>query len=149
LDTNPLTDSWSGSVEGWKNHEKNGIKMRGRFVLKKNEATDNGKIQISVLEILPPERCVEGGSFPARARVKLQFLRLTDQKILCSDVFPENGGVTVSSVCGDSLDEFGIFGVGVRAINIKDRWVLFELDGDYEQGKTRMTFIGKPHKIYA
>jgi hypothetical protein len=56
---------------------------------------------------------------------------LSNPQILCSDVYPENGGGTLTSHCGPIPDEFGIFGVGVRAINLKEGWVYFILDGTY------------------
>jgi hypothetical protein len=99
--------------------------------LKKGESTDNGKIRISVLDLIPPACTGDAGDFAARARVKLEFTRVSDQSVLCSEIFPENGGRSFFGGCAGIPDEFKIFGVGARAINLKEGWVFFALDGDY------------------
>ena len=118
-------------VSGWRDYKEGTTKIRGSFVLRKGERTDNGKLEIKVLDLMPPECTGDAGNFKERARVKLEFVRLSDQQALCSEIFPENGGGSLSGACGGIPDEFAIFGVGVRGINLKDGWVFFVLDGDY------------------
>lgn len=111
---------------GWRDYEEGTTKFRGSFVLKKGESTDNGKIKIKVIDLLAPKCTGDAGDFSARARVKLLFCKQTDEAVLYSDIFPESGGGNVYVP-----DEFGIFGVGVRGINLKEGWVFFVLTGDY------------------
>jgi len=58
---------------GWKDYKEGTTKLRGRFLLKKGESTDNGKVEIKVLELIPPNCAAHVGSFERQARVKLQF----------------------------------------------------------------------------
>jgi len=59
--------------------------------------------------------------------VKLEFKRLSDNSILCSETFPENGGRSLRVGCAEIPKEFNILDVSVRAINLKDGWVFFHL----------------------
>jgi len=113
---------------GWKDYQEGTTKLRGRFLLKKGETTDNGKVEIKVWELIPPDCPSEMGSFERQARVRLQFRSLSNPEIVCSDVFPEHGG---GSLCDSIADEYDIFGVGVGAINLKEEWVFFILSGTY------------------
>jgi hypothetical protein len=117
---------------GWKDFQEGTTKLRGRFLLKKGESTDNGKVEIEVLELIPPDCPSEVGSFERQARVKLQFRGLSNSQNLCSDVFPEHGGAELIGPCDSIADEYDIWGVGVGAINLKEGWVYFELIGTYE-----------------
>ena len=110
-------------VFGWREYKEGTTKLRGSFLLRKGESTDNGKIKIKALDLLAPECTGDSGDFSARARVVLQFYRVTDEQLLCTETFPENGGRNVYIP-----EEYGINGVGVRAINLKDGWVYFILD---------------------
>ena len=111
---------------GWKNFDSeiDGVLLQGRFVLHKGEAADNGKLRIKVLELIPPNRCAEGGAFDAQARVRFQFIRLSDQQVLCEDVFPEHGGGFITP-CRDRVAELGVSSIGIRSINLKEGWVFF------------------------
>jgi len=80
---------------------------------------------------MAPKCTGDAGNFAELARVKLEFRRVSDQRVFCFETFPENGGGNLSGSCSGIPDEFGIFGVNVRAINLKDAWVFFILDGDY------------------
>ena len=113
-------------VYGWRDYKEGTNKLRGCFVLKEGASTDNGKVKITVLKILAPECTGDAGDFSARARVTLQFCSFTDQKVLCEETFPESGGLQIHIP-----DEFGISGVGVRGINLREAWVFFILTGDY------------------
>lgn len=123
--------SFPKDVTGWRDYKEGTTKLRGSFVLRKGERTDNGKLELKVLELMPPECTGDAGTYAERARVKLEFRRLSDQQVLCSETFPENGGRSLAGLCAGIPDEFGIFDVSVRAINLKDGWVFFILTGDY------------------
>jgi len=118
---------WLTDAERLKFHEEHKFWARGDFVLRKNEATDDGKIRVKVIDLIPPDPCAEGGSFQRQARVTLQFIRMADQRVLCEETFPENGYLSVSSKCGDSLSGYEIPGVGVSDINLKEGWAFIHL----------------------
>jgi hypothetical protein len=112
---------------GWKEFARGGsLQTHGVFVLKKGESTDNGKIQVKVIDITPNESC-DPQSRTYLARVELQLTRLSDQKILCSDSYEESS--TGIFDCGNQIVEFGISGYRMNTINLKEGWVFFELWG--------------------
>src|SRR5262245_199898 len=126
--------SYPTKVSGWltdkerlKLHEEHKYWARGDFVLRKNEATDDGKIRIKVINLIPPDPCAEGGSFQRQARVTLQFIRMADQRVLCEGTFPGPGSSTTSSECGDSLNDYEIPTVVVSDINLKEGWAFIHL----------------------
>jgi hypothetical protein len=108
---------------GWND---NGFRSGGRFVLRKGEATDNGRVQVKVLDILSDNSCPDRRPDPA-FQVVFQFTRMSDQKILCSGARPESSHSFLISFCGNELVEFGISGCVVKTINLKENWVFFEL----------------------
>lgn len=103
--------------------------MLGSFVLRKDEITDNGQVQVQVIELIPGEPCVDAGTLASHPKVKLRFVRSSDQALLCTATYAENEGATLSRDCGNVLSEFGILGIGIRAINLKDGWVFLEFSG--------------------
>jgi hypothetical protein len=115
------------AVLGWKEFARTGpLQTHGVFVLKKGESTDNGKIQVKVMDIIPNDPCDPPGRVYL-ARVELQFTRLSDQKILCSDSYVERS--TGIFDCGNQIVEFGISGYRMNTINLTQGWVFFELWG--------------------
>jgi hypothetical protein len=117
-------------VSGWKEHKEQGVRIRGDFVLKKGNSTDNGKIQVKVIDLIPPDPCAEAGAFQSQARAKIQFVRLSDNKVLLEDLFAERGSMTLSPANGTDLyEEFGVSVIFIYDINLKDGWVYFELRG--------------------
>jgi hypothetical protein len=102
------------------------IKYRGRFLLRNGEQTDNGRLQIKVLELMPPHCFVEQGDPAARARVKLEFRVLSDPDHPCSYVCPDHD-FNLRLDCHGLNHELEILGVKVRSINLKDGWVSFDL----------------------
>jgi hypothetical protein len=112
------------NVVGWKESEQNGVHYLGEFVLKKGEATKNSKVEIRALEFLPPEACREAGEFQGLARVKLQFIQTSNNLVLCEKEFGETQSGVFPKECGENL---GITAIGIRAINLKDEWVFFNL----------------------
>jgi hypothetical protein len=104
---------------------------RGRFLLKKGESTNNGKVEVKVLELMPPDCTSEAASFERLTRVRLQYSSVPEHKVLCSEVYGENSGGYLTVDCPAMPQDFGISGVKVSAINLKDGWVYFSLDGYY------------------
>jgi hypothetical protein len=117
----------SKAVLGWKEFAQTGsVQTHGVFVLKKGESTDNGKIQVKVIDIIPNDSCDSNGRNNF-AKVELQLFRLSDQKILCSDSYAESS--TGIFNCGNQIVEFGISGYRMNTINLTEGWVFFELWG--------------------
>ena len=99
-------------------------------MLRKNQAIDNGQLQIKLLEVKAGDPCVEAGDERHEPRVTLQFLRLREGKMLCEETFSEKGSrVFAGSRCESTLTEFGVVGIYVSAVNVTDVWVFFELRG--------------------
>ena len=103
-------------------------------MLRKGETIDKGNIQIKVVEIIPGNLCDDAGSVQYQTRVRIQFIRLSDEKVMCEEVFPETGSALLSAqACGSSdisaLSDAGIEAIYVRAVNVKDGWAFFELRG--------------------
>ena len=79
------------NVYGWKDYMEGTTKIRGSFLLKKGGSTANGSIKVTVIDILAPKCTGDAGDSSARARATLEFWRLPDQRVLCSQTLPENG----------------------------------------------------------
>jgi len=110
---------------GWKVRNENGVRILGSFLLRKGEATRNNKIQVTLVDIYPGDPCSEAASYLRSPSTKLEFIRLSDHQVLCEDRFYE--GQSGNLKCGKGLSEFGVLGISVNAINVKDGWVSFEL----------------------
>jgi len=132
--------AYPGSVSGWKERNEQGVRILGDFVLKKGETTDNGKVQVKMISLIPPDPCAETGTFQRQARARIQFVRLSDSKVLFDDIFAEKGTMTLSTIKDAKLyeetikdaklyEEFGIYVIYIYDINLKDGWVHFELRG--------------------
>jgi len=116
------------SVSEWKERNERGLRILGDFVLKKGETTDNGKVQVKMISLIPPDPCAETGSFQRQARARIQFVRLSDSKVLYDDIFAERGTMALSTVKDNvNPDEFGISVIYIYDINFKEGWVYFEL----------------------
>ena len=126
-----MEPAYPKSVTGWGEREDRGVRILGEFALKKGETTQNEKVQIKLLELIPPESCAAGGEFRAQARARLQFVRVADGRILCEDVFPEHGFSVLSGCRGpkdaDYVAENGLGSIWVNDINIADGWIWFKL----------------------
>lgn len=121
-------------VSGWRERSERGITIHGNFVLRKGETTDNGKIQVGLVDIIPPDPCAEVGTFQRQARARIQFIRVADQRVLCEDTYAERGGRDFSpDECQSSasdisaLSELGVEALYVNAINLREKWVFFEI----------------------
>lgn len=108
--------SYPQHITGWKYYEKDGVGIMGELILKKGESTNNGKVEIKIVDIIPENLCAEPMVDEGKRRVKIQFKRMSDNKVVCEGTFPGRS-------CSDNeLDEFRIFSVGTRGISIKDQW---------------------------
>lgn len=104
------------NTTGWKYREENGVGIMGEFMLKKGESTNNGKVELKIVDIIPENLCAEPMVDEGKRRVKIQFKRMSDNKLVCEGTFSGRS-------CSDKeLEEFRIFGVGTRGISIKDQW---------------------------
>lgn len=113
---------------GWDEREVRGVHVLGSFVLKTSEVIENGNVQIKVVELIPRDPCVEPNSFIGTDRVKLRFIRKTDQKVLCEPIFMTGESSTLlTDQCRDVAEESDIAAVYTKAINITDGWAYFEL----------------------
>src|SRR5262245_37471055 len=118
------------SVSGWKERSERGVRIRGDFVLKKGDSTDNGKIQVKIIDLIPPDPCAEAAAFQRNARARIQFVRLSDNKVLLDDLFATRGTGRLSTTEGtDFYEEFGVSVIYIYDINLKDGWVYLELRG--------------------
>jgi len=113
---------------GWNEREVNGVHMLGSYVLKTGEAIENGNVQMKVIELAPSDPCAEPNSLIGMDRVKLRFIRKTDQKVLCESTSMVGGSSTLlGDPCGKVAKESDVASVYIKAINITDGWVYFEL----------------------
>lgn len=112
----------------WRETEESGRRILGTFVLKLNEITDNGKIEIRVVELIAGDNCAEYGSYARQNKVKLQFIDHISQMVICEATFLESGSSTLfSGQCKTLPSHYGVAAVYIKAINVKDKWVYFEL----------------------
>lgn len=114
------------NVRGWKDTEVNGVHVIAELVLRKNESSDNGNIGIEVVDILPPEQCVEPNSSLGQPRVVLRFYHPSDRKVLCEDTFRVASARLDSSPC-NLAGKSGMMVINVRAVNTMDEWVWLDL----------------------
>lgn len=115
-------------ARGWGEYQRNGATILGNFVLKEGESTSNGKVVVKVIGVKPGDSCASIGTQARVATVRLQFLRASDEAVICEDAFPDHGTLSFRATkCGKALDDFGLTGVGVSGINLKDKWAHFRL----------------------
>lgn len=127
---NKIEPPYPTNVRGWHRYEEQGVSYRGNFLLKVGKSTTDGKIQVKVINLIPADNCGDLQLFTNLDRVTLQFIRMSDKKILCEDIFGEKSSISISAgKCGNNLDDFNIIGIFVVAINMKENWVFFELFG--------------------
>ena len=111
-------------VHGWEQFQDRAMTVKGDFILTLGESTDNGKIGVKVVE-LTPARCsmIREPEFPT---ARIQFFNVADRKVICEGVFRPGGArLNIPEMCGEGFDWAGI---GVSAINAKEKWVAFQLD---------------------
>ena len=110
-------------AQGWQQHDVGAVTIKGQFVLNKGQSVNDGTVGIRVVDI-------RGGSCaafrePEYPSTKVQFFSVSDQRVLCEDVFRVGGSrLDVIEGCGKSL-KWDV--LGISAINSKDNWVAFDL----------------------
>lgn len=126
--------SYPSNLTGWDGTHKGGTGGGRTFVLRKGETTDNGLVQVKIVDIFPPKPCAEAGSFERQPRARIQFVRSSDQKILCEDIYAEGGGAFISperygSNSSDLIQSLNmdIKSITIIAINLKEEWVFFRI----------------------
>lgn len=114
---------------GWIAKEERSINIQGVFVLKLNDSIDNGKVQIQVIGLIPRDERAEFGSYASQDKVKLRFKNIEDSSILCEKMFfaGESASLIGDKVCGTVASDYGIPAIYIKAINITDSWVHFEI----------------------
>jgi hypothetical protein len=114
-----------GQVRGWQEWNEGRppysftLHYVGELILNKGESSDNGKIGVRVVEIIPGQ-CTTFLGEPRPPRVKFQFFRAADSQVVC-DVTTEAGGPLQCK----GLDDIQY--VNVLTINSKEGWVHLNL----------------------
>lgn len=110
-------------AQGWRNHRVGSVEVKGSFVLKKGQATNNEKLGIRVVTMSPRKYCFF--QEPTEATVRMQFYDPTNQGILCDKDFNLGGALLRGeSLCGSGFEDIILY---VTDINADDNWVSFEL----------------------
>ena len=121
---------------GWTVEPQNGYWLLGKFVVRRGDAVDNGRIRVEITDIIPPERFADVGSFGAQARVRMRFVDSSTGDEICEGLFAEHSGNTIDvETCKSSavhfrpVEESGVMSVAVLDISLREEWVAFELRG--------------------
>jgi len=113
-----IEPSYPKVVAGWEVRKELHYFVLGEFVLKKGETTDNGKLQIKLIDLIEGE-CIDA-PFSQQRRFVVQFSKLPSGEIICEDEYIETGSANRKGDCKEKLDEFGIRDVRGKEVNIKD-----------------------------
>lgn len=110
-------------VPGWERRTEETRTFDGTFVLNKGESTDNGRIGIEVVDIIPARcDCFGERGLPV---AMLRFYRVSDGTVICEQTGPAGVGLlNHTAMCGS---DFEWSFLNVDAINAKDNWVAFRL----------------------
>ncbi|HEX6045614.1 MAG TPA: hypothetical protein VFZ22_14070 [Pyrinomonadaceae bacterium] len=111
------------SVHGWNAFDTGAITIKGEFLLRKGESTDNGHIGIKVTDIFPVKyQLLDSWEMP---KAKIQFFNVADKTPVCEAVFTRGGnGLNTDALCGSRLDWTDIY---IRDVNYNEGWVFFDL----------------------
>ena len=111
------------NVRRWEEFHVGSVTIKGDFVLKKGESTDNGKIGIRIVQIYEGE--CQPFSEPQYPKAKIQFYRVSDNSIICEPTLRiGNSGLNYGDVCGTGFEWTTI---SITAINSREDWVAFDL----------------------
>ena len=91
-------------------------------MLRKGESSDNGSFGVRVTEIHEANPCCGDPSPLCDRRARLQFFRPSDGQVLCEIESSDRGNSVIP--CAEKLE---VSVIGIRAINTKEGWVLFDL----------------------
>jgi hypothetical protein len=117
------------SVAGWKDYydTKANVHKLGEFLLRKGESTANGEIQVKLVDIIPPDPCAtDAGMNAYYPKAILQFIRVSDAKVLVEDRYREGASSNAHCNCA-------IATVWMHDINVKESWASFQLIGLYDK----------------
>jgi hypothetical protein len=109
-------------VRGWKEQELHGVRYLGEFLLQKGEQISNDKVIIKFEDIIPPEKCAEPESILSQPRAIIHFISPKDSQLLCSQ---DVGVGSIRFDCTEKID-FGITGIHLKAISLKEQWIQIE-----------------------
>jgi hypothetical protein len=111
------------SAQGWKAFVSNGVNVKGDFVMTLGESTDNGKYGLRVIELTPAKCHILKEQELPKARIQIYDVKT--QKTLCEDQFsPGVAFIDGPEMCGENFEWSGL---GVSAINAKEKWVAFRI----------------------
>jgi hypothetical protein len=111
-------------TSSWRERTDFGVTSIGFFVMNKDEAIDNGRLGVRVIDILP-QQCECMRCEPTRPRVRLAFYQPSDNKVLCEGLFfAGSARLDVRPHCDPSIEASVIY---INAINTREKWVSFDL----------------------
>lgn len=116
---------YPSDVPGWREIRfSNGVHSIGVLVLRKSESSNNGQVGITIVDVIPPNRCAEPGSWQGEPRVILKLFNPSNPSDACQTTMGSGGHSVLSSACGSA---FGLGVINIIGINSNDRWVHLEL----------------------
>lgn len=116
---------YPSDVPGWRDIRfSNGVHSIGILVLAKNESSDNGQVGLTIVDVIPPDRCAEPGSWQGEPRVVLKLFNPSKPTDACQTTMGTGGHSVLSSACGSTV---GLAAINIIGINSNDRWVHLEL----------------------
>jgi|SRR6266404_6952698 len=111
------------SVRGWQSVEVGSITIKGEFLLRKGESTDNGHVGLKVTEIYPAKHHLLDS--PELPKAKVQFFRIPDRTLVCEGVFTRGSNrLDLPDVCKNNLEWTVIY---IRDVNYHEGWVFLDL----------------------
>jgi hypothetical protein len=120
--THPQTPTtYPATVRGWQSWNERGVPFIGELVLRKGEASGNGRIGVKVLEIRQGKAACGFSRDPIEPDVTLSFYKVSDPTITCA-ITTGTGGRLLQ--CDERLE---LNTLGVLAINATEGWVHFRL----------------------
>jgi len=123
--TEPVQPTMPQQVRGWNERVENGARSIAELVLKEGDTSSNGRVDIHVDQIIPPDLRAERNSYFGSARAVFSFYRSADKSLLCHVTFMTSGGGLDESRCDTKA--MGFEAMTVHAINTKDKWVWLSL----------------------
>ena len=98
----------------------------GPFFLRKGESTENGKLGVKVIDVIPGRCRSAMAEYPDPARVVLQFYEPQSKGVFCQLTLDDGSNTSIVGPedCGNQID---ISVVGMIAINTDDKWAVFDL----------------------
>jgi hypothetical protein len=111
------------SVRGWQSVEVGSITVKGEFLLKKGESTNNGRVGLKVTDLYPAKHHLLDS--PELPKAKVQFFRIPDQTVICEGVFTRgSNSLTTADLCKNNLEWNVIY---IRDVNYDEGWVFLDL----------------------